>query len=34
MAGVTQKCGVLEITFYVGRVSLVHTHILSGCGLL
>ena len=34
MAGVTQKCGVLEILFYAERVSLVHTQVLSGCGLL
>ena len=34
MASVTQKCGLIELLFYAERVSLVHTHLLSGCGLL
>ena len=34
MAAVTQKCGVMEYVFYVERVPLEHTHLLSGCGLI
>ena len=34
MAAVTQKFGVIELGFYAERVPPVHTHLLSGCGLL